>query len=78
MDKTEDNDKINTNIEYHFNIITEIIDKKKTALAKNLYNKAIVSGKYYDEELLTHLEATNHILQNLEERLRQLENYMKR
>lgn len=77
MDKTEDNDD-KTNIEYHFNIINELLQKKRSSLSKNLYNKAIISGKYYDEEFLKHLEATNHILQNLDERLTKIENYMKR
>jgi hypothetical protein len=39
----------------------------------NRYSKSVPLAKYYDQELVTHLEAIYNILQIVDERLKKLE-----
>ena len=79
--KEKDENEKNTSIDYNFNVIndllnkkkTEINNKKKTEINNNRYSKAVQLAKYYDQELVTHLEAIYNILQNVDERLKKLE-----
>ena len=47
--------------------------KKKTNITINRYSKALLLARYYDQELVTHLEAIFNILQIVDERLKKLE-----
>ena len=39
----------------------------------NRYSKSVPLARYYDQQLVTHLEAINNILQIVDERLKKLE-----
>ena len=67
----EESDK--TSIDYNFNVISELLDKKKTAITNNRYSKAVPLARYYDQELVTHLEAIYNILHIIDDRLTKLE-----
>jgi hypothetical protein len=62
-----------TSIEHNFNVINDVLTEKKTAINDNQYSKSVPLARYYDQELVTHLEAIYNILQNLDERLKNLE-----
>jgi hypothetical protein len=64
---------IKTSIDHNFNIINNLLDEKKTAINNNKYSKSVPLAKYYDQELVTHLEAIYNILQILDNRLNKLE-----
>jgi len=61
-------------ITHNFTIITDLLTKKKTSIKNNNYSKNIPLARYYDEELVTHLEAIYNILQILDTRLSKIEN----
>jgi len=69
----EENDK-KTSIDYNFGVINNLLNEKKTAITNNRYSKSIPLARYYDQELVTHLEAIYNILQVFNERLDKLEN----
>jgi hypothetical protein len=69
----EENDK-KTSIDYNFGVINNLLNEKKTAIINNRYSKSIPLARYYDQELVTHLEAIYNILQVFNERLDKLEN----
>ena len=71
--KEKDESDKKTSIDHNFNVISELLDKKKTAITNNRYSKAVPLARYYDQELVTHLEAIYNILQNVDERLKKLE-----
>ena len=48
--------------------------KKKTDIKNNRYAKNVPLARYYDIELVTHLEAIYNILQILDSRLSKIEN----
>jgi hypothetical protein len=62
-----------TSISYNFATITDLLAKKKTAITNNRYAKNVPLARYYDEELVTHLEAIYNILQILDTRLSNIE-----
>ena len=62
-----------TSIEHNFNVIDHVLNKKKTAINKNRYSRSIPLARYYDEQLVTHLEAVYNILAILNGRLSRLE-----
>jgi hypothetical protein len=66
------NDK-KTSIDRHFNVINDLLTEKKTKIANNTYSKSVPLARYYDQELVTHLEAIYNILQIVDERLTKLE-----
>jgi hypothetical protein len=68
----DENDK-KTSIDYNFNVINDLLTEKKTAISNNRYSKSFPLARYYDQELVTHLEAIYNILQNVDERLKKLE-----
>jgi len=49
-------------IEDNFKTIEGIIRTKKHAIMKNKYSKTMPLSSYYDNELVSHLEATYNIL----------------
>jgi len=71
----QENETLNKNsITHNFTIITDLLTEKKTSIKNNNYSKNIPLARYYDEELVTHLEAIYNILQILDTRLSKIEN----
>ncbi len=70
-EKDESNKKIS--IEHNFKVINDILTEKKTAINNNRYSKSVPLARYYDQELVRHLEAIYNILQIIDERLKKLE-----
>lgn len=68
----DENDK-KTSIDHNFKIINDLLTEKKTAINNNRYSKSAPLAKYYDQELVRHLEAIYNILQIVDERLKKLE-----
>ena len=68
----EDNDK-KTSIEYNFKVINSLLHEKKTNIANNRYSKSVPLARYYDQQLVTHLDAIYNILHIVDERLKKLE-----
>lgn len=60
-------------IDHNFNIINDVLTIKKYAISNNRYSKSVPLARYYDQELVTHLEAVYNILQTVNERLKKLE-----
>ena len=60
-------------LEHNFRVINEVITNKKVALMNNKYSKSVPLASYNDKLLVTHLEAVYNILQNIDERLKKLE-----
>jgi len=70
-----ENENLNKNsITHNFTIITDLLTEKKTSIKNNRYSKNVPLARYYDEELVTHLEAIYNILQILDSRIRKIEN----
>jgi hypothetical protein len=63
-----------TSIVHNFTVITDLLNEKKTAIKHNRYAKNVPLARYYDQELVTHLEAIHNILQILDTRLSKMEN----
>ena len=70
-EKDESDKKIS--IEHNFNLINDLLTEKKNAIKNNRYSKSVPLARYYDQELVTHLEAVYNILQIVDERLKKLE-----
>lgn len=68
----EENDK-KTSMNYNFGVINGVLTEKKTAINNNKYSKLVPLARYYDQQLVTHLEAIYNILQIVDERLKKLE-----
>ena len=68
----EESDK-KTSMVYNFNVLNHVLTKKKTTINSNRYSKSVPLARYYDQELVTRLEAIYNILQNLDKRLKKLE-----
>ena len=62
-----------TSIDHNFKVINDVLTEKKTAINNNRYSKSVPLARYYDQELVTHLEAIHNILQIVDERLKKLE-----
>jgi len=62
-----------TSIDHNFKVINDVLTEKKTAIKNNRYSKSVPLARYYDQELVTHLEAVYNILQIVDERLKKLE-----
>ena len=71
--KEKDESDKRTSIEHNFNVINDVLTEKKTAINNNRYSKSVPLAKYYDKELVTHLESIYNILQIVDERLKKLE-----
>jgi hypothetical protein len=67
-----DNDK-KTSLGHNLQVINDVLIKKETAININRYSKSVPLARYYDQELVTHLEAIYNILQILDNRLSKLE-----
>jgi hypothetical protein len=66
-------EKQKTSIDYNFNVINDVLAEKKTAINNNRYCKSVPLARYYDQELVTQLEAIYNIIQIVDERLKKLE-----
>jgi hypothetical protein len=62
-----------TSIDINFKLINDVLTEKKTAIDKDKYSKSVPLARYYDQQLVTHLEAIYNILQIVDERLKKLE-----
>ena len=62
-----------TSISHNFTIITDLLNEKKRNIQNNRYSKNVPLARYYDEELVTHLEAIYNILRLFDTRLSKLE-----
>jgi len=71
--KEKDESDKKTSIDYNFKVINDVLTEKKTAINNNRYSKSVPLARYYDQELVTHLEAIYNILQIVDERLTKLE-----
>jgi hypothetical protein len=70
--KEEENEK--RTIGHNFKVIQDVLSEKKKNISENRYAKSFPLAKLNDQELVTRLEAIYNILQNIDERLRKLEN----
>jgi hypothetical protein len=71
--KEKDESDKKTSIDHNFNVINDLLTEKKTAINNNRYSKSLPLARYYDQELVTHLEAIYNIIQIVDERLKKLE-----
>ena len=71
--KEKDESDKKTSIDHNFKVINYVLTEKKTAINNNRYSKSVPLARYYDQELVTHLEAIYNILQILDKRLKKLE-----
>jgi hypothetical protein len=70
--ETEENNK-KSSLDYNFNVINDVLTQKKKNITDNRYSKSVPLARFYDEELVNHLEAVYNILQILDNRLKKLE-----
>ena len=71
--KENDENHKKISIDYNFNVINDMLYEKKTAINNNRYSKSVPLAKYYDQELVKHLEAVYNILHIIDERLKKIE-----
>ena len=71
--KEKDESDKKTSIDHNFKVINDLLTEKKTAINNNRYSKSVPLARYYDQELVTHLEAIYNILQIVDKRLKKLE-----
>jgi TolA-binding protein len=71
--KEKDESDKKTSIEHNLKVINDVLSEKKTAINNNRYSKSVPLARYYDQELVRHLEAIYNILQIVDERLKKLE-----
>jgi len=62
-----------TSIDHNFNVINDVLYEKKKKININMYSKSVPLARYYDQQLVTRLEAIYNILQIVDERLKKLE-----
>jgi len=70
-EKDENDKKIS--IDHNFKVINDLLNEKKTNIDNNRYSKSVPLARYYDKQLVTHLEAIYNILQIVDERITKLE-----
>jgi len=71
--KEKDESDKKTSIDHNFKVINDLLTEKKTAINNKRYSQSVPLAKYYDQELVTHLEAVYNILHIIDERLKKLE-----
>jgi hypothetical protein len=71
--KEKDESDKKTSIDHNFNVINDVLTEKKIAINNNRYSRSVPLARYYDQELVKHLEAIYNILQIVDERLKKLE-----
>ncbi len=73
LEKEKDEIDKKTSINHNFKVLNNVLTEKKNAINSNRYSKSVPLARFYDQELVTHLEAIYNILQNVDERLINLE-----
>lgn len=79
VDNNQDNEDINilndikTSLYHNFNVINNVLIEKKRNIKNHNYCKSIKLAEYYDRQLVTRLEAIYNSFQNIDERLKRLE-----
>jgi hypothetical protein len=63
----------NPSVTDNLDIINNILKDKKKAIVNNRYSSAVPLARFYDQELVTRLEAISNILQQFNKRLIRLE-----
>ena len=71
--KTSEENK-NLSVTDNLDIINNILVEKKKQIKNNSYSKSVPLARFYDQELVTRLEAISNILKEFNERLIKLEN----
>ena len=72
--KTEEEEILKKeSLEHNLKIISDELNKKQNSIKNNKYCKSVPLARFYDEELVRHLEATYNILKILNDRLSVLE-----
>jgi len=71
LEKNENYKK--TSIDYNFKVINDVLANTKNEIKNYDHNKSPLLVKFYNRSLVTHLEAIYNILQNIDERLKKLE-----
>ena len=71
--KEKDESDKKTSIDHNVKVINDLLTEKKTAINNNRYSKSVPLARYYDQQLVNHLEAINNILHILNNRLSKLE-----
>lgn len=72
--KENDENHKKTSLDHNFKVINNLLETKKTDIKNNKYSKSVPLARYYDQELVTHLEAIYNILQVLNNKILELEN----
>lgn len=62
-----------TSLEHNVSIINEIYQQKKDTLEKNRYSSRCIVAKFQDEKLVPFMEAVMNSLNNINDRLKKLE-----
>jgi hypothetical protein len=62
-----------TSIDHNFTVLNGILTEKKGAIDNNKYSKSAPLARYYDQEIVTHLEVIYNVLQIVDERVKKLE-----
>lgn len=71
--KEKDDIDKKTSIDHNFNIINDVLTEKNTSIKNNNYSRSVPLARFYDQQLVTHLEAVYNILKIIDKRLKRLE-----
>ena len=71
--KERDENAKKTSIDHNLKVIHDLVTDKKKDISNNRYSTSVPLAKYYDQQLVTHLDAIYNILQILDERLTKIE-----
>lgn len=72
--KEDNENNKKTSLDHNFKVINDMLSDKKTKIEQNRYSKSVPLARYYDQELVTHLEAIYNILHVLNNKISELEN----
>ena len=71
--KEKDDIDKKTSIDHNFKIINDVLTEKNTSIKNNNYSRSVPLARFYDQQLVTHLEAVYNVLKVIDERLKRLE-----
>jgi len=72
-EKEKDDIDKKTSIDHNFKIINDVLTEKNTSIKNNKYSRSVPLARFYDQQLVTHLEAVYNVLKIIDERLKRLE-----
>ena len=72
-EKEKDDIDKKTSIDHNFKIINDVLTKKNDSIKNNNYSRSVPLARFYDQQLVTHLEAVYNVLKIIDERLKRLE-----